>query len=236
MTFSRKEFIAATAIAASAAAVGEPSIPAAAQERASIHFSVLKPGQFDGAAMLRKLSTDAEHKQVFQSVDPLIVAPGIASVYLHMQNAMNAYEFSLGLGRLSTLAVFIGLSIVLSLDDATWKKYGLGRLSSHFQLAQTNAYYPAGSTLDLDADPDDPKGVYQDWSAQAVLKRGGQFFVCHNAATGIAFLVAQKLGANPRAVLADFESHLLPGFAMVPAGVAAVQQAQEHGWKPFAIL
>lgn len=235
MTFSRKDFIAVSALGASAAAVAELTAPAAAQPRAPVHFEILKPGEFDGAAMLRTLTADADHKQVFQSVEPLIVAPGVASIYMHMQNSMNAYQFSLGLGKLSTLAVFSGPSIVLALQDAAWKKYALGKQAGG-GLAETNVYYPAGSALDLNAKPDDPNGIYQDWSAQAVLKRGGSFFVCHNAMAGIAARTAKQTGGDPKAVLADFQASLLPGFQVVPAAVAALAQAQENGWKLFPLI
>ena len=69
-----------------------------------------------------------------------------------------------------------------------------------------------------------------------MLKRGGAFFVCHNATTAIAMMIASKTGGDPKVTLADFKANLLPGFQMVPAGVAAVQQAQENGWRPFPII
>ncbi|MGZ3499260.1 MAG: hypothetical protein ACXWNK_18795 [Vulcanimicrobiaceae bacterium] len=234
---SRKHFISATVLGVSAAAIAGPATSIGAEERAPVHFQILTPDQYDRAAMLQKLGVGTEHKQVFQSVVPLVIAPGIASIYMHMQNSMNAYQFSLGLGNLSTLAVLIGPSIVLALNDDMWKKYGIGKgLGAQIGLAPTNVYYKASSNLDMSASPNDPNGIYQDWSAQAVLKRGGQFFVCHNAATGIAYLLAQKNNANAAAVLADFEKNMLPGFQMIPAGVAAIQQAQENGWKLFSII
>lgn len=238
MPLSRKHFLSATAFGMSAAALANMGSAAdAAVERAPISFQVLKPGEYDKAAMTAKLTINSAHKQVFQSVVPLIIAPGIASLYMHMQNSMNAYQFSLGLGNLSTLGVLIGPSIVLGLNDAMWKKYGFGTgLGKDLGLATSNVYYLASSNLDPSADPDDPKGMYQDWSAQAVLKRGGQFFVCHNAMTGVAMLLAMKMNGDPKTILADWEKNLLPGFQMVPAGVAAMQQAQENGWKPFSII
>jgi intracellular sulfur oxidation DsrE/DsrF family protein len=233
MSISRKRFISATAVGVSAAAFSSFEVADAAVDRAALHFHILKPTEYDKALMLQKLTVSNEHKQVFQSVSPILIAPGIASIYIHMQNSMNAYQFSQGLGNLATLGVLIGPSIVFALKDEMWKKYSIGKL---FGLAPTNTYYQADSNLDLSADPDNPDGVYQDWSAQAVLKRGGQFFVCHNATTGVAYVIAQKVGATGKAVLADFEKSLLPGFQMVPAGVGAVQQAQENGWKLFPII
>jgi intracellular sulfur oxidation DsrE/DsrF family protein len=235
MPISRKHFISATAVGVSAAALSSfDTVAEAAVDRAPVHFHILKPTEFDKAAMLQRLTVSNDHKQVFQSVSPIVVAPGVASVYIHMQNSMNAYQFSLGLGNLATLAVMIGPSIVFALNDSMWKKYSIGKMLG---LAPTNTYYQASSNLDLSADPDDPSGVYQDWSAEAVLKRGGQFFVCHNATTAVAAIIAMKMSTtSPKAVLADFEKNLLPGFLMVPAGVAAVQEALENGWKYFAIL
>jgi len=233
MPLSRKQFVSATALGISAAAIGLEA-KAQAQERTPLSFHILKPAQYDRAATLRILKDGGAHKQVFQSVSPLVIAPGIASLYIHMQNSMNAYEFSMGLGKLSTLGVVLGPSIILALNDAMWTKYGFG---DAFKLDATNDYYKAISNLNLGASPDDPTGIYQDWSAQAVLKRGGKFFVCHNAMTGVAAVMASKMtGATPAGVLADFEKNVLPGFTVVPAGVASVQQAQEHGWKPFAII
>lgn len=234
MPLSRKQFVSAAALGVSAAAVGLEPLTAKAQSRAPVHFHILTSSEYDNAGMMRVLNGGGANKQVFQSVDPLLIAPGIASLYMHMQNSMNAYQFSLGAGHLSTLGVILGPSIVLALNDSVWKKYGFG---SAFKLADTNAYYAASSNLDLNASADDPNGIYQDWSAQAVMKRGGNFFVCHNAMTGVAAVIASKVsGATPASVLSDFEKNVLPGFIVVPAGVASVQQAQETGWKPFPII
>ena len=240
MALSRKEFVAAGAVAATglslAARADAQDAPADAgvDQRSTIKFHVLKPGQYNWDKMLSVLRTSNPNKQVFQASDTSTIIPGVASVYLHMQNSMNAYEFSYphNVGRLATLAVLMGPGIVLALNDAMWKKYKLG---DSFKLAPTNIYYSATSNLDLAAAADDPKGIYQDWSAQAVLKRGGAFFVCHNATMAIAGLCAGKGGLDPKAVLADFEKNMLPGFQMVPAGVAAVALAQTHGWGFFNI-
>jgi hypothetical protein len=238
MPLTRKHFLSAAAAGASLATLASASPANAADAgdmRSVLKFHIVKPGEYDAAAMLSTLTVSSDHKQVFQSVSPIIIVPGLASLYLHMQNSMNAYQFSLGLGNLSTLAVLIGPSIVFALTDAMWTKYGIGKAVGT-DLAATNVYYKATSTLDPSASPDDPNGLYQDWSAQAVLKRGGKFFVCHNATSAFAGILASKIGADPKVALADFEKNLLPGFQMVPAGVAAMQQAQENGWKPFTVV
>lgn len=203
-------------------------------DRVPLHFHVLRAGEYDHAAMLAKLTTSNPRKQVFQSVSPLVIVPGVASVYLHMQNSMNAFEFSMPSGgHLDTLAIFTGPSITFALNDAMWKKYGIG---DALKLAPTNIYYHATSSLNASASPDDPNGLYQDWSAQAVLHRGGALMVCHNAMTAVAGLFAMKSGSSPAAVLADFKKNVLPGFQIVPAGVAATQLAQQHGWCIYPVI
>lgn len=237
MPVSRKDFLSTTALGVGAAMLASSGskADAAVEGRTPIHFHVLGSNEFDKAARDRILQTNNQNKQVFESVNALTVAPGVASLYIHMQNSMNAFQFTegLGAGGVATLAVLIGPSIVFALNDAMWKKYHVG---STFKLDATNTYYRASSNLELGGSPDDPNGIYQDWSAQAVMKRGGSFMVCHNATTAVAAFLAMQMQGDPKTALADFEHNLLPGFLMVPAGVAAVQAAQTNGWKLYTII
>lgn len=234
MLLSRKHFVASAALSAAALATNAQAAESDGAERANVHFHVLKPDEYNYAAMMRTIGTANKNKQVFQASTINLVAPGISSIYIHMQNSMNAFEFSYpkNVGTLATLAVLTAPAMILALNDAMWKKYTFG---AAFNLAPTNIYYTATSNLDLAASPDDPKGIYQDWSAQAVQKRGGKFFVCHNATMAVAGMTAAKAGAAPADVLADFKANMLPGFDFVPAGVAAVQLAVEHGWGLFPV-
>ncbi len=234
MPLSRKNFVAAfaAASAASLTANGRGS-EINGNERAPVHFHILKPTEYDYAGLMRTLDAPSKNKQVFQGSAASVVAPGIASIYIHMQNSMNAFQFSYpDSDPLATMGVLMAPAMVFALNDAMWTKYNLG---AAFGLSPTNTYYRASSNLDLSAHPDDPTGIYQDWSAQAVLKRGGKFFVCHNATTAVAMMTAMKRGSTTAAVLADFEKNLLPGFAFVPAGVATVQQAVGKGWNLFQV-
>lgn len=232
MPLSRKQFVAAAAIGGSAAAVAAAVVQAPVQPDPA-HFHILKPTEFDRALVMNTLSAKKPHKQVFQDSGPLESTRGVASLYLHMQNSLNAHEFSFGFGRgsLATLGVLMGRAVVLGLNDAMWSKYHIG---DAFKLAPSNVYYKAHS-LKFSASPDDPHSIYQDWTAEAVLNRGGAFMVCHNAMMSVAGLLARKSGSSQRAVLSDFQKHVLPGFQVVPAGVAVVQLAQENGWTLFAL-
>ena len=237
MGISRQQFLTAAALGGSVAPLTSRVLAAetpAPEAPMHAHFHIMKPSEFNHARLQSTLQVNKPHKQVFQASNSVVLAPGIASIYIHMQNSMNAHEFSFGFGpgSLATLGVLMGPAIVLSLDDAMWNKYPFG---TAFKLAPTNAYYKATSDLRANVSPDDPSGLYQDWSAQAVMHRGGAFAVCHNAMTFVASIFGSKMGVAPASVLSDFEQHVLPGFQVVPAGVAVVQLAQQHGWTLFAI-
>lgn len=234
MRLSRKSFVTIAALGAPATALAfQSNVLADDPGKPEIHFHVLRADEYDRARMMSTFAQQKPHKQVFQ-VDAIVLVPGIASAYMHMQNSLNAHEFSFGYGRgsLATLGVLLGPAIILGLDDAMWSKYGFGKA---FSVANTNVYYKATSNLQLSAAPDDPDGIYQDWSAEAVLHRGGSFMLCHNAMTFVASICATSAHSTTEAVLSEFERHLLPGYQIVPAGVAAVQLAQQHGWTLFTI-
>lgn len=237
MEVSRQQFLTAAALGGSAAALTGAAVAAdapAPEPAMHAHFHIMKPDEFNHAKLQTTLQVNKPHKQVFQASNSIVLAPGIASMYIHMQNSMNAHEFSFGFGpgSLATLGVLMGPAIVLALDDAMWSKYGFG---AAFKVAPTNTYYKATSDLRANVSADDPNGRYQDWSAQAVMHRGGAFAVCHNAMTFVASVFAAKTSAPAASILSDFEQHVLPGFQVVPAGVAVVQLAQQHGWTLFAI-
>jgi len=233
MELTRKSFVAAAGLGLAAPFAGGNAIASVTPQESPLHFHVLGRHEYDSAAMLSTIASPKTQKQVFLSINPLLLA-GNASLYVHMQNSMNAFEFSFGQGpgSLATLGIVSGPSTVYGLNDAMWTKYGFG---AALNLAPTNVYYRAKS-LAANGAPDDPNAIYQDWSAQAVLRRGGSFMLCHNAMTFVASLVAPGRGMTTQAVLSEFERNVQPGFLVVPAAVAAMQLALEHGWNSYEVI
>jgi intracellular sulfur oxidation DsrE/DsrF family protein len=255
MTISRKSFLRGSALAAAAvglskAAAAEEAKTAAAPAAkpmampppTAIHFPVLKPTEFDSKKMMATLQQKKPHKFVFQSVNPHLIIPGLSSLYIHVQNALNAGEFSMGWGKgnVGSGAVLYGPSIIFALNDAMWAKYKIGATYNLKDAAGNpetkNVYYPAQTNLSWDGDPGAGGNIYQDWSAEACIKRGSFFFVCHNAMTAFAGLTAMNMGLDPAATLAEWKANMLPGFMLVPAGVGALHAAQEQGWKILPLI
>jgi intracellular sulfur oxidation DsrE/DsrF family protein len=64
----------------------------------------------------------------------------------------------------------------------------------------------------------------------ALVKRGVQFAVCQMSTRGIAARIAKANGLETDAVVKEIVANLIPNARMVPAGVLAVNRAQEHGY------
>jgi hypothetical protein len=108
----REQFIALTStVAVSSGAAGAP----------------IDDYDYDG--MMRALTSDAPHKQVFLSNASLVTAPGIAGFFQKMCLAWTTFEFSLvanGRMSLAMTCVLIAEPIVFALNDAMWRKYRIG--------------------------------------------------------------------------------------------------------------
>ena len=255
MTISREGFLRNTALAAGAlvlssrkgaraedAPAATPKAPPGPPPPSAVHFPVLKPGEFDQKKMMSELQVKKPHKVIFQSVAPHVIIPGLSSLYIHVQNALNAGEFSMGWGKgnVASAAVLYGPSIILGLNDAMWAKYtlgaGFGMKDAAGKPETSNVYYKAQTSMGFDGDPGAGGNVYQDWSAEACLKRGTYFMVCHNALSAFGGMTAMGMGLDPAATIAEWKANLLPGFMIVPAGVGALHVAQEQGWKLLPLI
>ncbi len=122
-------------------------------------------------------------------------------------------------------AVFYhGTSALLAVDDAMYANYPLAAIIA----PPADAAKPG----DVAAPRTNPHAAaYRD----LVTKSGASFFVCNNALSGLAGAIAKKMGDPGAAVTrdqvvaihADLVAHFLPGTLLVPAGVAAINAAQE---------
>ena len=251
MTISRKAFLQGGALAAGAVALfndakAEEAAPKAAGPMppppSAVHFPVLKPSEYDHKKVMAAMTVKKPHKIMFQSVTPHLIIPGLSSLYIHIQNVLNADEFSMGWGRgnVASGAVLYGPSIIFALNDDMWAKYKLGdafNCKDATGKGETkNVYYPAQTKMSFDGDPGAGGNIYQDWSGEACQKRGSSFFVCHNALAAFAGMTAMQMGQDPGKTIAEWKANMLPGFMIVPAGVGALHLAQESGWKLLALI
>lgn len=127
----------------------------------------------------------------------------------------------------SDLAVIIVArhkSTSFAFNDAIWAKYGK-QLSEQAEFTdpktkeapKMNVYGPAGETA-------------QAGRMDALIKKGVQFAVCSMSTRGLSGRIAKANGLETDSVFKEITANLIGNTHMVPAGVLAVNRAQEHGY------
>ena len=167
---------------------------------------------YDFAAVATRLGRPARHRQVFAVPR---VADGVVTGL--MRHALDAYEVTRneGPGALHPAAVFYARGVVLGLDDSAWRTYRL-----------TDATRRRGDVLTATVESGNPYAR----ELSALSGRGATLLVCDNALADLATYLVVQAGFNDRPVEtlhADLRRRLLPSALLVPAGVAALNEAQE---------
>jgi intracellular sulfur oxidation DsrE/DsrF family protein len=109
-------------------------------------------------------------------------------------------------------------------NDAIWAKYGK-QISEQAEFMdpktkeppKINVYGPAGETQ-------------QAGKMDALIKKGVQFAVCQMSTRGIATRIAKANGLEIANVVKEITENLIVNAHMVPAGILAVNRAQERGY------
>ena len=218
----RSAFIGAS-LALAAAATASPS------DAAGIGL-VEKAGEFDIAAFTKRVSRDAQVRQVFDAdkLHPQILGA--------VKNALNGLQFGFGIApdQIATAFVAHSDSNVILYNDAAWAAYQLGAVFAvrdpSGAVVASNIFAPPRNTS-MSSDPDDVKGFYQDASVTTLQKRGVLFFVCNTALVQQANQIANSgaaAGKSSDDVASALRRSLLPGVTLVPSGVAAIAYLQSR--------
>ena len=168
-----------------------------------------------------------DRRTVVKGIGAALAAP-LAAPFVAPALAANSapIRFAVVAGHKATLKAKLSRAAVSRVKRA-------GKLKT---TATGNPYLAATSALDVRANRDDSHGLYHDESLTALVQRGASFFACNNALRGLATDIAVTYGtatAPVDVVLADLRRHLVPGALLVPAGDAAVNQAQEARFTLF---
>jgi intracellular sulfur oxidation DsrE/DsrF family protein len=162
------------------------------------------------------------HRYVFDSS----TGEGIGWALQFATNYYTTSEQAYGL-KDSDLAVIIVArhkATSFAYNDAIWAKYGK-QIAEQAEFVdpktkeapKINVYGPAGETA-------------QAGKMDALIKKGVQFAVCGTSTRGIATRIAKVTGVEVDTVVKEITSNLIANAHMVPAGVLAVNRAQEHGY------
>jgi intracellular sulfur oxidation DsrE/DsrF family protein len=168
-----------------------------------------------------------QHRFVFDST----TADGMALALRFANNYFTANQNAYGL-KDSDLAVVIiarHKSTSFGYTDAIWAKYGK-QLSEQAEFTDPKTKEPP--KVNVYAAPAD--GSDQSGAMDALIKKGVHFAVCQMSSRAIAGRIARATGAETDAILNEIGANLIPNARFVPAGIVAVNRAQEKGYS-FAL-
>ena len=216
---NRRRFIAG--LGAAAAAAGASAVGATAQTPAAGRF---QSARHNGDDWMDKLP--GKHRMVVDGV----TANGAGEAVLFASNlyAANKAGYSLGENDLAIIVVMRHFATPFAFTDAMWAKYGKGMAGminfkdpKSNEAPVTNLFNSAAYGLTL---PNLGNTI------DALIKRGTQFAVCDMAMHFAATQLAAAGAGEADAIYKDFAANLIPSSHIVPAGVVAVNRAQERGY------
>jgi intracellular sulfur oxidation DsrE/DsrF family protein len=206
-------------VAAVGATLASPAAPAQAQSSGS----PWQPARHAQDDWLDKLP--GKHRFVFDSTMP--DAFGASLLYSNNFFVANQDAYSLGNADLAVVIVARHFATPFAYNETIWAKYGpaFGKMLNvndpqTKQPPKINIYNSAAAVGSLPS-----LGTTVD----TVLKRGVQFAVCQMATRFIAGQLAQG-GGTADAIYTELAGNLINNARLVPAGIVAVNRAQERGY------
>jgi intracellular sulfur oxidation DsrE/DsrF family protein len=166
------------------------------------------------------------HRFIIDTTSP----EGAGSAMLFANNFFIANQNGYGLGNADAAVVIVlrHNSTPFAYTDAMWAKYGkpIGDAST-FDDPKTKTRPSINVYNKGDYGTSLPNfGVTLD----ALIGRGVHFAVCQMATRRIAGVIATATGANADDVYKELVSNLIRNSHMAPAGIVAVNRAQERGY------
>jgi len=166
------------------------------------------------------------HRFVLDSTTPQ--GGGAALAFANNFFEANKSGYNLDPPSLAVIVVLRHFSTPFGYSDAIWAKYSpqifeLIKFSEPrtMQPAKANLYNAAGYGFEL---PNFGTTI------DSLVGKGVNFAVCDMATRFFAGYIADKTKANSEAVYRELTASLVPNAHLVPAGIVAVNRAQEHGY------
>jgi intracellular sulfur oxidation DsrE/DsrF family protein len=169
-----------------------------------------------------------KHRLIFDTTTPDGFGEAIA--YANNFIRVNQSDYGLPNNEVAVIIVARARSTPFGYDDAIWEKYGVPISSRAIftdpktkQSPKSNLYNVGGYDAQL---PN--RGT----TLAALFKQGVQLAVCSVATRGFAGEIAQAVGGNTDSINSELIAHLISNSnaRMVPAGIVAVNRAQERGY------
>jgi hypothetical protein len=168
--------------------------------------------------------TPARHRQVFDTISAEGVARALT--FTHTFYAANKEAYGIEPRDLAVVTILRAGSTGFGFNDTIWSKYSAG-LAKRYKVTDPitksapviNIYNTADRASLLPTN-----GLTFD----ALARMGGRFAICSVASRKLAAALAADMGGSADAIYVEMAANMIANARMAPAGIVAVNRAQEH--------
>lgn len=183
-----------------------------------------EPARHEKDDWLEKPST--KHRLVFDTTTPDGFGEALAFAANFIR--VNRVEYAVQDNELAVVMIVRHRSTPFGYSDAIWAKYGSPMAAqSRFEDPRSKAAPKANVYNSADYGDLLPN---RNVTLDSLAKQGVQLGVCSVATRGFASVIAQAVGGNADAINSELIANLVGNSRMVPAGIVAVNRAQERGY------
>jgi len=219
---SRRTFL--TRLTAGATAIGAAAFGKVTLAQAESNGTRFEAARHEKDDWLDQLP--GKHRLVFDTITPEGLAQGLAFANNYMR--VNKSDYGLKDNDLAVVIVVRARSTPFGYNDAIWAKYG-APIAKRAQFQDPKTKQPPKSNLYNAANYDDLLANHGT-TLDSLFKQGVQLAVCSVATRAFAGSIAEAVGGNTDAINNELITNLMNNSRMVPAGIVAVNRAQERGY------
>jgi intracellular sulfur oxidation DsrE/DsrF family protein len=154
------------------------------------------------------------HRFVIDTTSPA----GFDNALLYINNYFTASRSGYALNDADLAVVIVARhdSTAFAYNDKMWEKYG-------------KSFTDRGGFVDPDTKQPPTVNIHRS-GLDGLLHRGVHLAVCQMATRRLAATIAKAGGPGPDAAYTELVANLMPNSHMVPAGIVALNRAQERGY------
>ena len=180
-----------------------------AQAQSSARFESLRHAQDDWLDQI-----PGKHRYIVDAPNPDGFSSAIQFTTTYYN--INVNEYGLKDNDLAVILVARHQSTAFGYSDAIWAKYSKP-ISDRNHVLDPKTNQPPTSNLQRER-------------LEPLIKRGLRLAVCQQSTRGYAGAIAMAMGLKQEEVFEELKANLLPNARLVPAGIVAVNRAQERGY------
>ena len=152
---------------------------------------------------------------------------GLALTFVNNYFTGNQNAYGLQNADLAVVIVMRHLSTLFAYNDTIWSKYGV-TITQRTNFNDPNTKQPP--TINV------YNATSRGTTLDSLLKRGVHLAVCQLSTRGNAAAIATAAGVSADVIYNELVANLLSNAHIVPAGIVAVNRAQEHGYSFVSVV